>query len=346
VTVPRRPAAFRALTRELDDVHSPVRRFLQERYTYGLREVQRQFRAAGPSLVVPSVPRDAANPRTVGTAADWLLRFLLHPAPDVSLAMAGAAEVGGRPLMRPVAGLAAALGATCRYRGGVAGSLAGYEEAAGAGLVTPGHGRQGRDVSFTFTGPAAGSTAEPGLLARGCWALALLTELFRAGRVALIIGPLGRLDLAREVTTADLLALAPEAGRAQLAGFRRVFETALLPRLTGRAGPWALGPVFSGSELIGGADADLIAAGLLLDLKTPAKLSLGVTDMLQLIGYVLLDFDDQYQLAEVGLFSARYAHLTTWELRPLLTRLAGRDVDLAAERDEFRDLLRRFASAR
>ena len=40
------------------------------------------------------------------------------------------------------------------------------------------------------------------------------------------------------------------------------------------------------------ADADLIAAGLLLELKTSAKLSLGITDLLQVIGYALLDFDN------------------------------------------------------
>lgn len=43
------------------------------------------------------------------------------------------------------------------------------------------------------------------------------------------------------------------------------------------------------------ADADLIAAGLLLDLKTAAaRSSLGAKDICQLIGYVLLDFDDEY----------------------------------------------------
>jgi hypothetical protein len=46
----------------------------------------------------------------------------------------------------------------------------------------------------------------------------------------------------------------------QLAAFRHLFETALLPRLAARTGPWALGPTFAGSEFIK-ADADLIAAG-------------------------------------------------------------------------------------
>jgi hypothetical protein len=76
---------------------------------------------------------------------------------------------------------------------------------------------------------------------------------------------------------------------------------------------WALGPTFAGSELIK-ADADLIAAGLLLELKTSAKLSLGITDLLQVIGYALLDFADAYRISELGIFSARYGYLATWEL--------------------------------
>ena len=82
------------LTKELDDKESPVRQFLDERFTSGLREVQRRYRTAAPGLVVPGVPRDAANPGTVGTAADWLLRFLLHPRPSLQLASLGAVLCG------------------------------------------------------------------------------------------------------------------------------------------------------------------------------------------------------------------------------------------------------------
>ena len=68
---------FRPLTAELDDKNSQVRRFLNERFTGGLRDVQRRYRQAAPSLVVLPAERQEANPGTVGTAADWLLRFLL-----------------------------------------------------------------------------------------------------------------------------------------------------------------------------------------------------------------------------------------------------------------------------
>jgi hypothetical protein len=188
-----------------------------------------------------------------------------------------------------------------------------------------------------FTGPLRGSDADPEYLARACWVLALLTEVFRRGPMVAALGPLGRFQ-DRRPSADELLALAPPAALDQLTAFRQVFQTALLPKLARRRGPWALGPVFTGSALIR-ADADLIAAGLLLDLKTSAKLSLGIENVLQVLAYALLDFDDEYQLHELGIFSARYAYLATWNLSALLEELAGHQVSLQATRAEFRQLL-------
>lgn len=115
------------------------------------------------------------------------------------------------------------------------------------------------------------------------------------------------------VTAQHLLALAPPAGLDQVARLREVLETSLLPRLANRSGPWAIGPTFAGSRLVGGAGADLIAAGLLLDLKVTLgdkrrdgtrRLSLNTAEVHQLVGYTLLDFDDTYRISEVGIFSA------------------------------------------
>ena len=73
--------ALGPLTAELSAKNSPVRQFFNERFTTGLRDVQRRYRQAAPSLVVPSADRQNANLGTVGTATDWLLRFMLHPRP-------------------------------------------------------------------------------------------------------------------------------------------------------------------------------------------------------------------------------------------------------------------------
>src|SRR6266702_1696510 len=98
-----------SLTREIDNTSSPVRQFLDERFTSGLKDLQRRFRQAAPAVVVPSVPQAEANPGTVGGAADWLLRFMVCPDPSVSLAVAGAAHLS-EGMMMGVAGLAEMLG--------------------------------------------------------------------------------------------------------------------------------------------------------------------------------------------------------------------------------------------
>jgi hypothetical protein len=299
---------WRALTRELDDKSSPVRLFLDQ-FTPGLPDLQRRYRQAAPALAVPGVPQAEANPGTIGAAADWLMRFLVCPRPPLGLAAAGAMFAGDtRPALEELAGM---LGMTVNDL---------------------------RPVREMFTGPVPGSDADPELLARACWALALLTEFLRApvrgGPLAAFID-----RYAMPPSADDLLGLAPPAALSQLAEFRRVLETVFLPALADRRGMWAVGPTFTGSALIGGADGDLIAAGLLLDLKTSKKLTLGVKDVLQVIGYALLDFDDEFGINEVGIFSARYAYLATWDLVSLASELAGHEVNLPAARQQFRQLL-------
>jgi hypothetical protein len=302
---------WRPLTAELDIKESPVRRFLDERFTSGLRDVQRRYRQVNPFLVVPSTDRQEANPGTVGTAADWLLRFMLHSRPSLAIAARGAAMYGRRT------------GVVDAFME-IAKSL-GYEPDA-----IPGAG------ASDFTGPIGGNDADPRQLASACWALALLTEMFR-NPVAAMRGPLERFQR-RRASASELLDLASPAALGQLAAFRGVFASTLLPQLADRPGRWVLGPEFTGSELIK-ADADVIAAGLLFDLKTDSKLSLGVTTMFQVLGYSLLDFDDAYQLTEAGIFSARYAYLATWDIGTLFDELAGHHVSLPSIRQEFRQLL-------
>lgn len=61
--------------------------------------------------------------------------------------------------------------------------------------------------------------------------------------------------------------------------------------------------------------------------------------MAQILGYVLHDTDDDYQLTSVALYQARYGHLKVWDLDRLLHRLAGHPVDLAALRADWAAML-------
>lgn len=303
------------MTTELADVRSQVRQFFNAQFTAGLRDVQRRYREAAPALAVPSAAATEVNPGTLGTAADWLLRFLVHPAPDLDLAFAGAARCSEVGIQIPRAALDDILSPL--------------------GLRVP---PRPSDTACAFIGPHPGTTADPATLNRACWVLALLTEAFRGGAGVAVLGPLGRFR-GCAVSAAELLGSASDSALRQLSQFRQVYEAALLPSLASREGRWVIGPTFTGSEFIH-ADADLIAAGLILDLKTTAKKpSLGVVDLFQILGYALLDFDDEFSVDTVGIFSARYAYLATWSLGALLEELADHPVNLVVARAQFRDLL-------
>ena len=290
------------LTYELALKDSPVRQFFDDRLTFGLKDVQAAYRTAAGPMLVPGVPREAADAGTIGTAADWMMRFLVHPNPSLRLAAQGASLCGMLPTLKE---LALMLG----FRD------AGVEE---------------------FTGPARGSGTEPDLLYRACWGLALLTEVYRRSPAIAEIGPIGRLP---RRSAQSLLDAAPNAGLEQLAALRDVMESVLLPAVNSRQGLWALGPTFAGSEIMRG-DADLVAGGLLTELKTTSKKpSLGVTDLWQMLGYVFMDYVDEFAITDIALFSARYGYLAQWNLDVLLEQLAGRPVAVAALRAEFRALL-------
>lgn len=75
------------------------------------------------------------------------------------------------------------------------------------------------------------------------------------------------------------------------------------------------GPVFAGSALVGGADGDFVVAGTLIDVKAtirPEQISRPT--VFQLISYVLLDFDDALLIRRVGWYFARQGALLEWSL--------------------------------
>lgn len=127
-------------------------------------------------------------------------------------------------------------------------------------------------------------------------------------------------------------------------------------RLAERVGTWAqlrqsqtlvLGATFAGSRLFGGADADVIADGLLIDVKaTVDPRRAKPQDLQQLSGYTLLDFDDKYGIDSVGLFLARHGVLISWPLDQLLQLLGSSRAALTDLRAQLRAELetRRLAS--
>jgi hypothetical protein len=90
------------LTYELALKDSPIRQFFDDRLTPGLKDVQAAYRTAAGPLMIPVVPREAANAGTIGTAADWMMRFLVHPNPSLPLAAQGASMLSTAKLKSPV----------------------------------------------------------------------------------------------------------------------------------------------------------------------------------------------------------------------------------------------------
>ena len=106
--------------------------------------------------------------------------------------------------------------------------------------------------------------------------------------------------------------------------------------------PHTLNPAFEGSYDVGGADADLIVDGALLEIKATVRPEINLDWIRQLLGYVLLDYSDSHQIKAIGLYMARQGILFQWELEDAIQRLSG-DIlaDIRVLRARFRDLARR-----
>ena len=82
--------------------------------------------------------------------------------------------------------------------------------------------------------------------------------------------------------------------------------------------PVILNPVFSQSLLVGGADADFITGGCLVELKTTARPSMAANELRQVVTYALLDSNDEHRIRDVALFYIRRPQYLTWSLDKLL----------------------------
>jgi hypothetical protein len=122
-----------------------------------------------------------------------------------------------------------------------------------------------------------------------------IEQFYRAGPSVgpLVVGPLRQHEDFDELVAA----LAPEATVNDLAGIARPLLAAHSDLAAAKA--LALNPTFALSGALGGADADLISDGVLVELKatTPTNMVTGKV-LWQIIGYALADSDDRYRIRE------------------------------------------------
>jgi len=142
------------------------------------------------------------------------------------------------------------------------------------------------------------------LLARYCYVLAMYESLFRA---TIVNSPL--FSLRPGASANEQLTLAPSADIADLVALAEAAAVALEQFFVK---PMIANPKFAGSNDVGGADADLIIENCLIDIKTTKSKSLGRDDAYQLVGYTLLDYEDEYGISSLGFYLSRIPALITW----------------------------------
>lgn len=150
-----------------------------------------------------------------------------------------------------------------------------------------------------------------------CCAMALFEEVFRYGGIW-DRSPLAALSMRGSID--GVLALVPASWTSDVSAVSDRLLRSVGDRLMG---PAILNPTFALSSAIGGADADLVVDGCLLEIKSTLKPRLDPEWLRQLLGYVLLDADDAYAISRIGLLLSRQAVLVSWPLDALLAAMAG-----------------------
>ena len=179
---------------------------------------------------------------------------------------------------------------------------------------------------------------EPRDLERVAIVLAWCEQLFRAGPAALLPCPL--LRLRADAGPADLLDLVQDPLVDQLAQLGTLAATELLAPFSA-ARRVRLGCPLGRQPIV--ADADMVVEDVLLELKCTQgairaagrTFCLGVDLIRQLLGYLLLDREDDLGAQSVGVYAARFGLLWTMPADELITTVSGRPGDLTAWREAF-----------
>ena len=178
-------------------------------------------------------------------------------------------------------------------------------------------------------------------LARLCFVAGYYEDVFRTGEIR-------RGSLLHRATDGtvldDLLRAVPRYAIEDIGAQLALAASPFAPFRALPASRRVCGPVFVGSADLGGADADFILDGLLLDCKaTTMPARLGRDEINQLAGYLLLDYADAFGIRGVGLYLSRQGAVIDWMVDEFLGLLGAR-LPLAELRARLRRHLRGGAS--
>lgn len=321
-----------SLTSHLSNPRDPVRTWVDARFPDVGALVGDSRRSLRDVTTVCAI--DGRPPSTSGMAIDYRIRYAFAVTPPIDLiACGGGADVLSNLLLE----IDPEHPALWRM---ISGSGLGVQQKVDP--LTP--GLPPNPVSAFFArladripviapvGRALDDAAEREL-SRYCFALGLFEEVFRTGTVA----PGSPLNAMGPTTTVDeFLGAIPDSWVEDLAQLGQLFLDAFEDRFDR---PAVLNPVFAQSRAVGGADADLISDGMLLEVKTTINPRIDGAWIRQLLGYLLLDTVGEFDVKSLGLYLARQGRLLEWPLPDALDTIAGQPVDLSAVRLEFATFL-------
>ena len=91
----------------------------------------------------------------------------------------------------------------------------------------------------------------------------------------------------------------------------------------------------------GARTQDLIVDGCLIEMKAMVEPRMERQKLYQLLGYVLLDYSDQYRLKSAGFYFLRQGVMARWPLNDLLELLSkGKAPPLEELRERFKQLVK------
>lgn len=321
-----------SLTSRLDNLNDPARHWIDARFpniSALVTGARREIKVAPTVLLVEGRP-----PTAIGMAIDYRLRYAFGVSPVEELvAFAGAPDVIWNVLAELDENLPALWTVVEKSGLGIQRTVDPFEEGLPDNAVTAFFAAvRDRIPVLSPVGRRLDDAAEDEL-ARYCLVLALFEEVYRTGALAesSLLYRIGG-----ETPLAALLAALPEDWVADLVALASLALTAFAERLDR---PAVLNPVFAASEVIGGADADLIADGALVEVKATVNPRIDGAWIRQLVGYTLLDTGDEFGISAIALYLARQGRLFEWPINEALQTLAGGPVNLAAERTEFAGFL-------
>ena len=280
-------------------------------------------RLAAVPLIAPSPPTPGA-PQRIGTAFDRLCRLLVRSgeprlgvaATGIWMMVTGGVRVPRRLERSAEDQLIEGLG-----RAGLSAHV--------VSAFLQDHGlRLARQDELLINAPASARLEViQRELARDCVVLAAFEHVGRSGRIGGPDSPFRRNGMPR--TAAELRAIATEEEVSQVDVLAGPWQGLLRTRADATC---VHNPAFAGSPLVGGADADLVLGGTLIEIKCTKHRRLSAHTLRQLAVYVALDFSDAHAIRAVGVYLARYGTLMKWPIERYLKDLHGAPISLGAFR--------------